>query len=375
MRSCDVAVVGASFAGLACARAIAARGLSTVVLERRSEPGAAPRTTGLLVKEAADEWEVPRRLVRRIPKVRLYAPSLRSFDLESPGYHFLATDTAGLLRWFAAGAGECGAEIRCGVDVRGLERIGGRHRLPEAGLDARFLVGADGARSRVARSLGLGANRLFLSGAEVELEGARGIDPDFLHCFLDPALAPGYIAWAFEGVGRAQIGLAALAPAPPRLDLLLHKLSKVFDLSRARVAGHRGGRIPVGGRVRPFHAPGALLVGDAAGWVSPLTAGGIQTALHFGRLAGRLVADHLAGAGPEPARRLDRELPRFFWKGLLRTAYHRLARRRILDLAFESPLFTAAARSIFFHNRGLFSAAAWRDIARAALLHRPQPVR
>ena len=53
-------------------------------------------TTGLLVKEAAQEWEVPGWLTRKIHGVRLYSPALESVDLESPGYYFLATDTAGI---------------------------------------------------------------------------------------------------------------------------------------------------------------------------------------------------------------------------------------------------------------------------------------
>ncbi|MCY3021666.1 MAG: FAD-dependent oxidoreductase [Planctomycetota bacterium] len=49
----DVAIVGGSFAGLACAQAAAARGLRTIVLERKADPGQTPHTTGLLVKEVA----------------------------------------------------------------------------------------------------------------------------------------------------------------------------------------------------------------------------------------------------------------------------------------------------------------------------------
>lgn len=56
----DLAVVGAGFAGLACARSAAARGLRTLALERRPRAGSAIRTTGLLVKEAAERWVCPR---------------------------------------------------------------------------------------------------------------------------------------------------------------------------------------------------------------------------------------------------------------------------------------------------------------------------
>jgi flavin-dependent dehydrogenase len=97
----DVIIVGAGFAGLTCAQSAARRGLRVRVLERKAAVGANPHTTGLLVKEAAQEWEVPAWLTRKIHGVRLYAPALKWVDLESPGYYFLATDTSALLRWFA----------------------------------------------------------------------------------------------------------------------------------------------------------------------------------------------------------------------------------------------------------------------------------
>lgn len=337
-----VTIVGAGFAGLACARACAARGLRTVVLERRPAVGAFPHTTGILVKEAADEWDVPRAITRKIRGVRLYSPSLRSIDLESPGYSFLATDTPALLRWFARQAEEAGAEIRCGTAWNG-----GRPRD--------FLVGADGPRSQVARAFGLGVNREFLTGVEAEFEGIRGVDEDVLHCFIDPELAPGYIGWVVPGVGVTQVGLACRRP---RLEPFLAKISRVFDFGSARLAGRRAGLIPVGGTVRPFAAEGVLLVGDAAGLVSPLTGGGIHTALHHGRRAGVALAEHLLDG--VPSLRLD--YPRFTWKLLLRRLMDLRWPGRGVDAALASPAFRSLAQAVFFHHRGLFSPAAWRDL-------------
>ena len=46
-------MIGAGFAGLACARAAARRGLRVIVIDRKREPGVQMHTTGLVVKEAA----------------------------------------------------------------------------------------------------------------------------------------------------------------------------------------------------------------------------------------------------------------------------------------------------------------------------------
>src|SRR5262245_62156674 len=154
----DLAIAGGSFAGLVCARSAALRGLRTLVLERQPAPGAQIRTTGILVKEVAERWEVPSRLVRRIRGVRLYGPSLSYIDLESPGYYFLATDTARLMTWFARKAGEAGAGLRFGRAYRGAQaHHGSDDSIELLGINARcrFLVGADGPRSAVARDFGL----------------------------------------------------------------------------------------------------------------------------------------------------------------------------------------------------------------------------
>jgi len=351
-REYDLIVAGASFAGLACARAAAARGLSVLVLERKPDPGASPRTTGILVQEAAAALGPPAAFTRRIGGVRLYAPSLRCIDLESPGYDFLATDTPGLLRWLAAEAEAAGAEVLCGTEYRGGRRGGGYIVLAELGLRSRFLAGADGARSRVAKDFGLGLNRRFLTGIEVEFEGIRGLDEERLHCFLDSRLAPGYLAWIVPGVAITQVGLACRGPIGSRLDSFTTRARTLADWSGARAVGRRGGLIPVGGAVRPFALGNVILAGDAAGLVSPLTAGGIHTALESGRRAGEAIAAYLIGGGPHPERALRREYPRFIWKQLLRAALDTRPPNRLLDLAFALPPFRALARSVFFHHRG-----------------------
>ena len=67
----DRVIVGASFAGLACATAPARTGHSMAVLERKADPGDKLRTTGILVKDAVDQVPLldamPAALVRRVP--------------------------------------------------------------------------------------------------------------------------------------------------------------------------------------------------------------------------------------------------------------------------------------------------------------------
>jgi digeranylgeranylglycerophospholipid reductase len=348
----DVVIVGASFAGLAAARTAASRGLSVAVIEAKREAGARVHTSGILVREAIDEIDLPHHLTQRVPGVRLYAPSLRSVDLFSPGYAFFTTRTAELLRWMAKEARAAGAAILYNTRFDGAERRDGWLHINGIDLAARFLIGADGARSRVARHFGLAENRKFLTGLEIELEPDDSVDPRFLHCFIDSRLAPGYIAWAAPGPDVIQLGLAVRDGVKPDLAAFMAHTEPVFGWSRKRVIGRRSGLIPCGGPLSQVAAPGVLLIGDAAGWVSPMTGGGIRLAFRHGRRAASLVADHLLCGGPVPEFALARELPKFRLKRLLRSGLDLAPPNFLIDLALSTQSMRKVAEQIYFHARG-----------------------
>ncbi len=364
MRHYDLTIVGGGFAGLVCARVAALRGLRVAVLEAKPDAGARPHTTGIMVKEAADEVDIPARLTRKIRGVRLYAPSRRHLDLFAPGYYFLASDTAGVLRWLAAEAQRAGAEIFYDLRFTGAEPCSGGWRLAEPPLETRFLIGADGARSRVAEGLGLGRNRRFLTGLEAEFLETPTVAPEFLHCFLDSRLAPGYLAWIVPGVGITQVGLAVGAGHKPDLGRFLACHGQHFGLASQASLSRRAGVIPAGGPVRPFWRPGALLIGDAAGLVSPVTGGGIQLAYRFGRRAAQVVSDHLLDGGGEPGRVLAAGLPRFRLKRRLRRTLDLAPPNILVEAALRLGLTRRIAQQIFFHRRGSSDPEAYRRFLR-----------
>ena len=359
----DLVVVGAGFAGLACARRAAERGLSVLVLERQSEPGERIHTTGILVKEAWEEWAAPASLVRRIQRVRVYDPSHRFVELERDSYFFMATDTAGLLRHLVDETRRSGVEIRFGAPYEGVAPGATRGSMPltlagsgaASGTTCRFLVGADGARSRVAESFGLDRNRRLLKGVEWEYEPRSG-DDDSLHCFIDPECAPGYIGWVVPGVGATQVGLALHRDRRADLRRFSEKIDGLFGLAGRRVIEKRGGVIPIGGRLRNFFADRVLLVGDAAGMVSPLTAGGIHQAYRFGKLAADAISDHLGGAGldgaaPHPGEVVRRAYPNHALKRAARWGFDHLPVARALQAGLLSrSLFRGLAERVFFHR-------------------------
>ncbi len=348
----DLVIVGASFAGLAAAKTAAMRGLKVAVLDAKPEAGHRVATTGILVKEAAEEFDVPHSLTRRVYGVRLYAPNLKHVDLFAPGSFFLTTETGRLLNWLAQEAMRAGAHILWRTPFMGATRQGGVFVFSSVNISARHILGADGAKSAVARHFGLGRNRRFLAGIEAEFDNLELADTRFLHCFVDSDLAPGYIAWVAPGPSAFHAGLAAGPGRRPHLQAFLRKSEPIFGFSGARLIARRTGRIPCGGLVKPFAAAGVTLIGDAAGMASPATGGGIRYALHYGRRSAQLVADHLLHFGPPPEIVLARELPGFGLKHALRFALNFAPANSLLSAAFGTPAMRWLAQHVYFRRRG-----------------------
>lgn len=300
---------------------------------------------------------LPPALVRRIDGVRLYAPNLRHMDLAAPGYYFLATDTPGLMRWLVDRAVQAGAKLCCGVGFRNARPVADGFDLGAPLGRTRFLVGADGPSSRVAQALGLGWNRQFLIGIEHEYDGAVLAAPGFLHCFLDRRLMPGYISWMVQGVHGVQVGLARRLRAGGAADVkvamaaLLAKIAAIADFRASTPTSIRAGLIPCGGLVRTLARPRALLVGDAVGLVSPVTAGGSHTALTHGFAAGGAIAGFLAGRSADPQREFINTYPRFRLKRLLRFAFDRFQTDWAFNLALATAPMRWAASQVYFHRR------------------------
>ena len=344
----DVVVVGGGFAGLACARELAGQGLEVLVLEKKRQAGQHIHTTGILVKEAQDEWAAPERLVREIRRVRVYGPSLRSAAVERDDYFFLATDTAGLLGWLQEETAVTGVEIRVGEAFSGARRERGHWVLEESRTTCRFLVGADGARSPVAKLMGLDRNTRYLKGVEYAYEPLDEAELS-LHCFLDPEFAPGYIGWVLPGVGVTQVGLACHSSHTVDLRGFIRRIDPLFGLSQRRVLEKRGGIIPIGGLLRNIHGEGVMLLGDAAGMVSPLTAGGIHRAYLYGRLGGQAVARYLRDGGPHPGEVIRNGYPRRPWQHAARWIHDHLPVGALVEAALRMPLvFRRVAGKIFF---------------------------
>ncbi|MFC0681164.1 FAD-dependent oxidoreductase [Lysobacter korlensis] len=361
----DVLVVGGGLAGFATATLLAERGHQVLLAERRPSLTTAIRTTGIFVRKTLDDFQLPPEcLGPPIRRVVLYPPSLRRpVDLVSARDEFRVGDMAGLYVAAARTAAHAGVHVALGTRYLGRRDGGflldGRDGPTE--VTARFIVGADGARSAVARDLGLDRNAHLLVGAEEVFEIPPGDEPPTFHCVLDPSLAPGYLAWVVNDGRHAHVGVAGYAS---RFPDGLRRTAERFSLSAPGLTGvarpdrveWRGGLIPVGGLLRRISSSEGLLVGDAAGAVSPLTAGGLDPCLRQSELAAGVLDDALRSGTPHALAHYDGAALRARFRGRL-ALRHGLGQVRTPAAAavafsvLRTPAGKAAARRILFGDR------------------------
>jgi geranylgeranyl reductase family protein len=302
----DVVIVGAGPAGSASAAALAQRGYDVALVDRQDFPrdktcgdGIPPGSIELLnalgMREkilAADFYPVT--------SIRLGSPWGRTWETtfapRRPGMEFVIAPRVKLDALIQQHAIECGASFIRG-DVRSLIKDGTRARGVVAQtadgdceIEARLVIGADGATSVVARELGRERSSAGHRGIAIRayVEGIHTL-PHKVEFYFYRHYLPGY-GWIFPlGEGRANIGVIARADRFKKrgrslkdlLDDFMHQPALAGRLDAdVQVSDAASWQLPYAStRIAPCAFDGALLVGDAGRFVDALTGEGIHNAL------------------------------------------------------------------------------------------------
>jgi len=267
----EIAVIGAGPAGAAAAAVLAKRGYRVRVYEAHSKPGVKPCGRG--IPSTRDlPVRVPRdSVVRRIVGAKLYVDGEEVFDLEGrlEGY---IVDKAHMLHSIIV---ESGAEpVYKAYYKNGRVRVGGRIIEPEKALLAVGHGYYEGEK---------------IDAVQYRMKSRAFEDLDKLLIYFDTELIGYY--WIFPARGdEADVGVGGYAGVQDLFHMLDHFISN-NDLTRnAKILRREGAKIAVGGlRLRTLD--GHPLIGEAAGFVLPLTGEGIRPSMISGAAAAEALAE------------------------------------------------------------------------------------
>lgn len=366
--SYDVTIIGAGLAGLQCARLLARRGLNVLLVDRKNTLDQKIHTTGIFVRRTLVDFDIPDDcLGPPIKHVTLYSPAHRSLELVSQHDEFRIGRMGQLYQRYLQQCLYSGVHWLPQTSYLSHSTAKGKLtvRLSSGSstlsISTRYLIGADGARSRVARDLKLELNREWLVGVESVFHGAVLDGPPRLLCFLEPKLAPGYIAWIAHDGEETHLGVGGyplLFDPTSALQDFRSRVAAIIDLRRAKQVEARAGLIPVGGVLKNIANSTGLLIGDAAGAVSPLTAGGLDPCMRLSAFAASVVTDYLSTGDAQVLQAYSGKLfrSRFASRLWARRIASTLRQPQLLELGcalLRLPVFSRLANHVFF-SRGSF---------------------
>jgi menaquinone-9 beta-reductase len=390
-----IVIVGAGPAGSSAAIALARQGARVTLLERSRFPrdktcgdGCTPRALWML--ERLGLGELPQEHGAPVDSVHATSPGGVRWNATIPerlfGGRASVVPRQVLDERLVRHAVRVGATLREGVRVEGLQptdtglRVRCRDGEP---LEADVVLGCDGSPSVIRGALGAPdfPEHEGAFAVRAYYEDVRLTHPQSMGFFWEEALLPAY-GWIFPlPGGRANVGLGMradqLALSGARLSELLDRFCASPHVARELAGARRVGRVkghhlPFGSSAHHTTFHRALLLGDAAGFVNPLTGEGIEFALESGLFAAEALEEAFA-AGDLSARGLGGYARR--WHQRFRTAF-RLNRRllwafsrpRLLDRIFRTAVHNArASNELIDVLSGEATRLSWRFLAAVAL--------
>ncbi len=310
----DVVVVGGGPAGATAAEDLARAGRKVLLLDRA---GRIKPCGGAIPPRLMRDFKVPDGLLAgRAHAARMIAPSAREVDMPIEGGFVGMVDREVFDEWLRARAADAGAERRTGL-FRTLERdpdgvavvsyaTGKGDGADVLSVRARCVVGADGARSQVARQAlpKTKAPPCVFAYHEIikaPADGRGGWDGRRCDVFYQGKLSPDFYAWIFPHGETASIGVGS-ARKGFSLRGAVTALRAQTALAGCETVRTEGAPIPLRPLKRWDDGKNVVLAGDAAGVVAPASGEGIYYAMEGGRQAAA-AADRFLATGNAKALR------------------------------------------------------------------------
>lgn len=330
-----VAIVGAGPSGASAAYWLAIRNIPTVVLEKKHFPrekacgdGLTPRSVVQLESMGLGEFLKGKHMYYGL-RALAYGKALEIPWPKSPEYpdHGYVVTRYELDQAIAENACSVGARVLQGYEVvEAIRSTAGRIEFlvakdKDSGdvveIFAQYFVLAEGANSRIARSLGAARDRSEPMGMAIRgYFNTNRSDEAWIESQMDLKdeggnVIPGY-GWVFPlGDGRVNVGFGLLTNSnrwksfntTQALERYVTQIGPSWGIS-ATNSGSKpiGGKLQMGHTISPRSGLNFMLVGDTAGSINPFNGEGISYALETGRLGADVISYVLSNPSTDLTR-------------------------------------------------------------------------
>jgi len=281
----DVLVVGGGPAGSTTACRLADAGASVLLVDKatfpRDKPCGGGITTRALLQCPVDPSPVVEEEVDVVELRFRYTDAVERRSAKPVVY---MTQRRRLDAFLLDAARERGVEVREGTTV------------DVATAEAEVVVGADGANGTTARAFGLG--RGIVQGVAYEGNVPYGLvsrERYARRAVIELADIPGGYGWVFAKGDHVNVGVGAWKAEGPRIREHLARVCAAHGLDPGQLEGLRGHRLPLRRPGTRIAGDRALLVGDAAGLIDPVSGDGMYECFVSSKHAATAILDLLGG--------------------------------------------------------------------------------
>ncbi|MBR2573305.1 MAG: geranylgeranyl diphosphate reductase [Loktanella sp.] len=337
----DVIVVGAGPSGATAAEDLARSGHKVAFIDR--EGRIKPCGGAIPPRLIADFFIPDDQIVAKVNTARMISPTGRQVDIPIENGYVGMVDREHFDAFLRQRAQDAGAHRYAGTFTKITRDADGTHvvyRDKISGNDMRLttklVIGADGARSNVARAEIKDGDKIpyVIAYHEIIEAPAANATYDPLRCDVvyDGRISPDFYGWVFPHGAQASVGMGSMLKSVD-VKQATADLRAASGLSDCKTIRREGAPIPL----KPLdcwdNGRDVVLAGDAAGVVAPSSGEGIYYAMVGGRVAATAAAACLASGRVKDlqlARKLFmREHKQVFRVlGAMQNAYYRSDERR-----------------------------------------------
>jgi len=298
----DAVVIGGGPSGAVAAEHLASQGRKVALLDKA---GRIKPCGGAVPPRLIRDFAIPdSQLVAKIDTARMISPTAHQVDIAIENGYVGMVDREHFDEFLRCRAADSGAERLTGTftrierDADGLATVHYRTKEGEShSLQARMIVGADGARSGVARAEMPGGDTIPYVIAYHEIieapDDVATYHPKRCDVVYDGKVSPDFYGWVFPHGKCASVGMGSAVKGVDLKDATA-LLRAQSGLTECRTIRKEGAPIPLKPLKRWDNGHDLVLAGDAAGVVAPASGEGIYYAMIGGLHAAEAVEQALA---------------------------------------------------------------------------------